>query len=32
MGAGDRIRVRTKAGSLVTYGTLRNMHHHRMMG
>jgi len=28
MRAGDRIRVRTKSGTLVTFGTLRNRHHH----
>ena len=31
MGAGDRVRVRTKSDTLVSYGTLRNMHHHHMM-
>ena len=31
MQGGDRIRVRTKAGTLVTSGTLRNMHHRHMM-
>jgi hypothetical protein len=30
MQSGDRIRVRTKSGTLVTSGTLRNMHHHMM--
>jgi hypothetical protein len=25
---GDRVRVRTRAGTLVTSGMLRNAHHH----
>ena len=31
MQSGDRIRVRSKSGALVTFGTLRNMHHRHMM-